>query len=205
LDKQPRILLVRPTHFPNGGGWVMSGERMLGQNASIGTMFTVAFETPAIRSVFPPDLPKENYDFLVNLPSDGRAEFKEQLKKQFGLTARYEVRAMDAMILKLKTANASGLKISQEQNGGTSSGPGSYSMRNQPLGSLISYLEQTLKLPIVDQTGLRGRYDIELKWAGNDTLPQIEPLKKALLDQIGLELVPSIERINMLIVERAKN
>jgi hypothetical protein len=30
-------------------------------------------------------------------------------------------------------------------------------------------------------------------------------LKKALLDQLGLELVPSHEAIEMLVVERAKN
>src|ERR1043165_7375519 len=95
LDKQPRILLIRPTHFPNGGGWVMSGERALGQNAHVETMIPIAYQSRSTRMIFPPELPatvtKERFDFLSNLPKGSSAAFQAELKKQFGITARREM------------------------------------------------------------------------------------------------------------------
>ena len=112
---------------------------------------------------------------------------------------------MNVLLLKNKNPNASGLKISQQEYGGSSAGPGEFSMIRQPIMNLASYLEQVLDKPVIDQTGLTNYYDIELKWANGDTPAQIKPLKKVLADQLGLELVPSVETVEMLIVEQARN
>ena len=84
LDKQPRIILIRPTRFPNGGGWVMINGRALGQNASVETMIPVAYNSRSTRMIFPPELlttvTKERFDFLANLAKDSSAAFQQKLK-----------------------------------------------------------------------------------------------------------------------------
>ena len=60
-------------------------------------------------------------------------------------------------------------------------------------------------MPIIDQTGTTNRYSIDIKWeelGGQDT--EHKALKQVLLDQLGLELVPSHEPIKMLVVEKVK-
>jgi uncharacterized protein (TIGR03435 family) len=63
--------------------------------------------------------------------------------------------------------------------------------------------------PVLDQTGLTNKYDIILDWKWKvwpmtQTYENSDSLKKVLLDQLGLELVPGRKRIEMLVVEPAK-
>jgi uncharacterized protein (TIGR03435 family) len=55
---------------------------------------------------------------------------------------------------------------------------------------------------VLDRTGLKGQYDITFKIKLNQQSMDI--LDHALLDQLGLELVPSREPIEMLVVEKVK-
>jgi uncharacterized protein (TIGR03435 family) len=67
-------------------------------------------------------------------------------------------------------------------------------------------LELYLGTPVVDRTGLAGGFDMDVKWNDTDKANRnVDGLKQALLDQLGLELVPARETIEMLVVERAKN
>ncbi len=59
-------------------------------------------------------------------------------------------------------------------------------------------------MPVIDDTGLSGRYDLEFKWPEDPVNPDPEVLKPALLDQLGLELTPAIQTIEVLVVEKAK-
>jgi uncharacterized protein (TIGR03435 family) len=61
-----------------------------------------------------------------------------------------------------------------------------------------------LNIPVVDQTGLTGNFDFNLKWKADWQHLNIEGLKQAFIDQLGLELVPSREPIEMLIVEKTQ-
>ena len=84
-------------------------------------------------------------------------------------------------------------------------GPGSFSAYEQPINTLIGMLQQHFKTPVVDETGLSGEYDYSLHWnqAGPDQ-PNLDSLKQALPDQLGLELVATNMPIQMLVIEKAK-
>lgn len=58
-----------------------------------------------------------------------------------------------------------------------------------------------LGTPVINQTGLTQNFDINLQWNRND--PQHDGLKQALLDQLGLELAPSRQPIEVLVIEKA--
>jgi uncharacterized protein (TIGR03435 family) len=85
-------------------------------------------------------------------------------------------------------------------------GPGYYTCRNQDLTSFAAwFLEYHFATPVIDRTGLTNRFDLDLDWDETDYHhPNLESLKSSLLDQLGLELVPDREPIEMLVVEKAK-
>jgi uncharacterized protein (TIGR03435 family) len=204
MTKAPHIVLIRPTKYPQRGGWSSAGECIIGVNQSVQTLVDIAYNADSRRTVFPPGMPKGNFDFLVNVPDNGAAAFRAQLKNQFGLVADGQTQVKNVLLLHKKFRDAPGLHPSQAEYGQTRSGPGRFSMKKQGLGTLTAYLEQIFNQPVEDRTELTNEYDIELKWANGDTPAQIGPLKQVLADQLGLELVPSTESIDMLIVKKVK-
>jgi uncharacterized protein (TIGR03435 family) len=64
----------------------------------------------------------------------------------------------------------------------------------------VNYIEQYFGVAVFDHTNLKGRYDFDFKWDG--TTP--EGLKTALLNQVGLELIPTNQPVQLLVVENAK-
>ena len=78
-------------------------------------------------------------------------------------------------------------------------------MRNQSSSALAGFLEGYFATPVIDQTGLHDQLDIDLKWDEADWQHHNpESLKQSLLEQLGLELAPGRELINMLVVLNAQ-
>jgi uncharacterized protein (TIGR03435 family) len=67
------------------------------------------------------------------------------------------------------------------------------------------------KQPCIDQTDPNIKYDFTLQWeepeklTGEARLNALRPIIKEQIRQLGLELVPSREPIEMLIAEKANN
>jgi uncharacterized protein (TIGR03435 family) len=78
--------------------------------------------------------------------------------------------------------------------------------RYAEISELTEYLEDQLRTPVIDRTGLTGRFDIDLHWkerVGGPWYPEPDELKRIVLEQLGLELVPAVEPIEMLVVDKA--
>jgi uncharacterized protein (TIGR03435 family) len=54
-------------------------------------------------------------------------------------------------------------------------------------------------VPVADETGLKEEYDFELRWDPGNA----DSIKSALVEQLGLELIPARRPVKMLIVEGA--
>jgi uncharacterized protein (TIGR03435 family) len=202
LNKMPHIVRIIPTKFPDEGGWVGSNNRALGVNDTAREIVLAAYGGTETRTIFSAPLPEEKYDFISNMNSPGQETFKDQIKKQFSVAGRQETIETNVLFLRVKQANAPGLKkVKSARSTSWSSKDGEYKSSNGFIGFCATYLEQMLQTPVIDQTGLKGNYDIDLTW-DNQTDPQ-ENIKKALSDQLGLELVPGIAPIDYLIVEKA--
>ena len=88
---------------------------------------------------------------------------------------------------------------------GTSFAGGEQSWNDQPISMLARFLEQQTKTPVIDRTGLTKHYDFSMKWVKQDPKKtQTEVLNEALVQQLGLEMVPDRETIDVLVVERKK-
>ena len=184
----------------------MKGGRALGINQPVKSILRIAYEAASpYRIVLNTELPAEKYDFLSNLPAGSRESLQLALKKKFGVVGRFETRDTDVLLLKLKRSTAPGLRQSTTTDNRMSAGGGQISISGEPLSlNLVPNLEEKFEIPVIDQTGLTGRYDVEFKWhESNSGRTDPEELKQALLDQLGLELVPGSEPIEMLVIEKA--
>jgi uncharacterized protein (TIGR03435 family) len=134
-------------------------------------------------------------DLLVRLP---RASIKDMsqmsrslLEATFELVARRETRDVDVYVLSLKTSPAPGFRPTVlPKSGYTSFAPGRVEAINATLDTLIhNWLEYVLKRPVVDETGLMGSFDAELKWDSDEkTPPDPTKIMEAVREQMGLEL-----------------
>jgi hypothetical protein len=218
LDRASPQVKILPAKFSQNGGYGTSSEAStLGTEAWMGlgtppeAIVWSAYHESPWRTAFLTAPPLGRYDWIAKLPrgarpQDAYAALQNQVEKTLGLVGHLEMRNTNVLILRVARPNAQGLKPSGGGNGGSIVYPqlGEIAIKNEPTRSL-ECLENYFRVPIIDQTGLAGNFDINLKWPeaswGHHNLAG---LKQALRDQLGLELVPTNMPIEMLVVEKAK-
>jgi uncharacterized protein (TIGR03435 family) len=122
------------------------------------------------------------------------------LAERFGLQLHHEQRELPVFALTVakggpkmiaNTSDPNGWL--QQQNGGTD-GRHVESLKNTSMADLALILQFHVDRPVVDQTGLKGRYDFKLQWTVDDgdaqtAEPDAPPgLFTAIQEQIGLKL-----------------
>jgi uncharacterized protein (TIGR03435 family) len=212
LDQQPqqvRILSSKARSGARGTSDTMGHVKLMGTGVSAKSVIQVAygFQSPT-RTVVSVDLPQGKYDYIASLLAGNEEALRQEVKREFNVVGRREMREADVLLLKIQNPNAPNLKPSRDRrpHEGSSSNSGTagqWSCQNSPLSSLADYLEDYLGIPVINQTGLTDNFDIDLKWKqSNWREPNPDGLKQAVLDQLGLELVPGREPIEMLVVEK---
>ena len=209
LDRAAPQVKIFPTKYPRGGaGWKDGAGLSLGVSSTY-IVSAAYLHWSLARTVLPSDMPAGNYDFIAKLPpgakpQDVSAALQAEVKNKLHLVGHLETRNTDVLILTVKNPGATGLKASAHPNVNYSyfGKPGEVSVGSAPISVLADALENALRIPVIDRTGLDGVFDIDvIKWDGNNNL---EGLQVALLNQLGLELVPSNMPVEMLVVEKAK-
>jgi uncharacterized protein (TIGR03435 family) len=182
---------------------------MQGTGLSLRTLLPAAYNISKPRVVFDTELPAGNYDFIANLREGNDVALQREIKKQFHLAGKTETRETDVLLLTIKRRNAPGLKSAAatgSRSSNINNGAGFYKCSNAPFAFFAGELEYYFEIPVIDRTGIEGRFDIDLKWDEPDRQHRNpEGLKQVLLDQLGLELVPGRESIEMLVVEKYPN
>ena len=186
--------------------------QIAGSAASFSKLLAIAYgdygqDFSTVRMVLPTNLPKGNFDYLVNRPDHGLEDFQAEIKRQFGLAGRKEIRETNVLLLKFKNPDALSL-ISNSMKTASSYNLKTHWTRVENVHSLPRTLEMDyFHLPVLDETGLAK---IETGFGGSIfiALPRnssdLDLVRKALLDQLGLELLPSREPVEMLVVEKVK-
>jgi uncharacterized protein (TIGR03435 family) len=140
---------------------------------------------------------------LITLPSSHEEALKAEIKKTFGLIAHTEMREMDVLLLKEKMPSAS--ELTSHPSGksmGVTDKDGKVYITGQTLDVFSAYVEYALNKPVLNRTSLNGRYDFVLDKHLFDGTSDPDLVKKTLMDEFGLEPVPSRESIEVLVVEK---
>ena len=188
-------------------------ERIYGTGNTARELVQVVYASESSRTIFLTALPQGTFDFIANLTSGSSEAMKQLIKVKFGVTGRFAMVETNVLLLIVKNPTADGLKPSIS---GTSpyymNALGHWVFTNKPISLLADMIEGWFRIPVIDRTGLTNHYDFNFTWdgygkkVGNQypNYPNLEGLKQVLLDQLGLELVPTNMPIEMLVVEKAQ-
>jgi uncharacterized protein (TIGR03435 family) len=216
LNSLPPAFILRLAENSGGGGSARSGNKMMGRAISLQMLMSMAYDVDSARVVLPANAPAEKFDLLMTAANASPELLQQEIKKQLGYAAQKRSEPKDVLVLKYKQP-AAGLRQSVATNGQSSSRGGASSMsagsasgyekkgmmtlQGQTIPAFIKNMQGHFAQPILDKTGLDGKFDIALEWTGNDPATAIVA---ALPTQLGLELTPSREVIESLVVQRSK-
>ena len=232
LARVPPQVLILPAKFsekevgygPAGEFGAMVDGKMIGIGVPIASIIKIAFSDAehnwgySARTIISPDIPSGRYDFIATLTNGNAEALQEEVKKQFGVVGKIEKRETDVLVLKLSNPGVQGFQPPNSTRSRMNVGPNVHQI-NQATnkGSFFAFfdltfdqsrlkdlLEKQFQLPIVDETGLTNQYDFSYTLPDQRSSDKEHNLatKKVLLDQLGLELVPGREPVEMLVVEK---
>jgi len=211
LNQSPPLVEIVPTKFPNAGSYINA----YGKTMGIGNLFVYivedAYQAEHARTIVSTPLPSGKFDFISSLSSGAMEALQQKLKTEFNVVAKREMIETNVLLLAVKYPNADGLRLSTSQTGYEGNNPGHLSCTNGPLSILANMLEGRFRIPVIDETGLTNNFDFTLVWdeygkkVGNQypNYPNLDGLRQALNNQLGLQLVPTNMPIEMLVVEKA--
>lgn len=210
LDQTPPQVRILPTRFSfprNNLATNADRSKWGGIGVRLAEIVWAAYDWRPGRIVFDTPQPAARYDFISTLDESSGEALQQELKKELGFVAQKEMREMDVLVLKVRRANAPGLKPAIS-GGNDWMSAGRYYCDNRPISSagnaaqgLTKFLEAYFGTPVVDETGLTQNFNIDLRWDAEG--PRPETLKKAILDQLGLELASDRRSIEVLVVKNA--
>ena len=160
----------------------------------------MAYGVSPVRVLGPDSTLAARYQVVVKLPASERGRFdevfQEALASATGLRPRLVRRAVSAYVLRAPDGPGRLRESDPKAGFRVSSAPGVSAARSNPVRSLVGYLESALGVPVVDETGLTGRYDWNLE---HDENP--EAVGEAVEIQLGLLLEPVEVELDVVVME----
>ncbi|MBC8084111.1 MAG: DUF3738 domain-containing protein [Hymenobacter sp.] len=176
--------------------------RLTAINVDPASLFQLAYETSnrRILNQLPDSLRQYNdltllcFDLIVPPGQEAnlRPIMREALRLYLPVRADWVPMTKPAYVLR-RAKNRPALPASSKPKNYRFGG-GEFSMEGSPMETLRDYLENELGKPVVDETGLTGRYDVALVTQNENLKPSIY----AALAKLGLEVVEAPRTIKML-------
>ncbi|HEV2709041.1 MAG TPA: TIGR03435 family protein [Edaphobacter sp.] len=139
--------------------------------------------------------------------AERRKMMQALLQDRLGLKWHYETRVLPSYDLLVAKSGAK-LKptVAKGHNTGTSVNDTKFTLTNVPVSDLAVVLADKLGRPVVDKTGLTGRYDIRLMWTPDQTVTSEKPdapppLLTAMQEQLGLKLKGSKDPVQVFVID----
>jgi uncharacterized protein (TIGR03435 family) len=219
----------RATQRPTTGFNVTATE-LRSPNVSLAGLLAFAFELhPMQLTGLPGWADTEGYEIVARLPQGGdptdvqlRAMLKNLIRSRFSLAFHTDNRELSVYAIRMGKNGRAGIKMTANASGGlrmNSQGVARVRFEGATMAALALQLQlRVLDRPVVDQTGLEGRYDFALDWrpdefqfpavpaerraaatAANDSLPD---LFTAFQEQLGLKLEGAKASLPVLVVDK---
>ncbi len=163
----------------------------------------------------------ESYDISAVPDGEGEPSIKQwesMVKKlmadRFQLKFHFEKREQSVYVL---TVARTGPKLTRSKSDPSASGgmgfgpPGNFGATNQTMADIADALGQgVLNRPVVDQTGLTGRFDLRLTWTPDGSVTATEnpndlpDFFTAIQEQLGLKLVSTKAPVDVLVIDHVE-
>ena len=200
------------------GNFRIGGHRIYIENQSVDSLLTVAYAIHQKQIVDGPAwLDTQRYDIVGQADVEGVPnlhQIQEMLQKllasRFDLTFHREKRELSIYAI---TVAKSGLKLAKSANSPTglpaqSGGQQSRKFTNNSMSDFALGMQAYLDKPVVDETGLTGRYDFVLKWTPDESnaneLNAPPGIFTAVQEQLGLKLEPTRGPTDVLVIDHVE-
>jgi uncharacterized protein (TIGR03435 family) len=225
------VATIKPSDPSVPGDWFrVNGRNFTTHNISLVGLMKFAYGVHGKQIVNAPDWAEhETYDIAAVPDAEGQPsdkQWKSMLEKlmaeRYKLTFHHEQRELAVFAL---TVGKDGPKNLAENSSGGSL-PGMF-FRGTPGGIMLPAKNATMKdftgllqevvldKPVVDQTGLKGRYDFNLKWAPDesqfdghmhpgDAADAPPNLFTAVQEQVGLKLETTKATVDVLVIDHVE-
>jgi uncharacterized protein (TIGR03435 family) len=209
------------------------GRNLITVNSSLADLMMFAYGVQMKQIIGAPDwIQRDRYDVNATPDVEGtptadqvRIMIRKLLADRFQLKFHHDKRELSAFVL---TVGKDGSKLKPAQPNGNLHGVGMQSARtgalmfanNAPISAFTSFLQSlVLDRPVVDQTGLTGRYDMTVTFTLDDSLfnghppafPKpadgVEPapnLFEAIQQQLGLKLTAEKIQVDVLAIDHVE-
>jgi uncharacterized protein (TIGR03435 family) len=226
------VATIKPAPLDNKGGRYIrmeSANRFVEKYYTLKLLIAAAYDlNPREISGGPDWMDSERYDITAVTPGDVRPTRDEQmgmlrklLAERFQLAFHREPKELSIYVLEVAKG---GPKLKDAAKPDDLPAlinvvyPQSIKLpaRNVTMGDFVSMLQRAvLDRPVVDKTGLTGRYDFDLEWAPDEsqfdgairpasTDENAAPLFTAIQQQLGLKLVATTGSVDALVVDKAE-
>ena len=226
VSQQPSfaVATIRPSAesvaFERDGNTEFSSDTLRMRDVTVNTCIKLAYRVQD-RQVLGPDwMASERFDIVAK--SDGAADraqmesmLQQLLADRFHLAFHRERREMKALVLTVAPAGAKVSKarapeappFRQNSANGTVA-------KSMPIGEFADFIAGPLQMPVVDATGLTGKYDFTLDFtaylpeAGKNmdgTRPDTTAiLKAAMHDELGLDIEARKTAVTVIVVDHVE-
>jgi uncharacterized protein (TIGR03435 family) len=206
------------------------GRTFLTENSSLADLIMFAYRVQRQQILGAPDwIEKDRYDINATPDQEGtpnadqvRLMIRKLLADRFQMKFHHETRELSAFVL---TVGKDGAKLKPSQPNGNLHGIGIQPAKsgamlfanNSPIPAFTSFLQSMmLDRPVVDQTGLTGRYDLTVTFTPDDSLfngqsldfarpaDGVEPAPnffEAIQQQLGLKLTAEKTQVDVLAID----
>jgi uncharacterized protein (TIGR03435 family) len=144
------------------------------------------------------------YDLSFSIPGVDPATFRSLVRDlvagAFHIKVARETRETDVWVL-AKTDVKPATLVEAAGTGGSSwnSGGGSLKLTNCAVSDLAGALESAARKPVLDETGVTGKYDFQLTYDKADPQGPVEAMRK-----LGFKVEPARRPVEFLVVTKAE-
>jgi uncharacterized protein (TIGR03435 family) len=218
------VATIRPSKesvkFEHDGKTEFSSDTLRMQDVTVVTCIKLAYHVQDRQIAGPSWLGSDRFD--ITAKADGTADedamkrmLQSLLADRFGLSFHREPREMSVIILTLANGGAklkpTAAPDAEPYRENSANGTVAKSM---PIGEFADFLSGPLEIPVVDQTGLTGKYDFILDFTPylpdpaknmDGTRPDTTAiLKAALNDELGLKMTGGKAPVDVLVVDHVE-
>ena len=201
----------------------MNGRQFVVKRETLGTLFLLGYGMQQRQLINSPGwITTDRWDIVGVPDTPGKPSLKQLqsltrklLTQRFALVSHTEQREMDVYALTMTKGGGKMTKSTDDPSKGpqesdsASNGERTIKMQNASLDDLALLLKLYLDRPVVDHTGLAGRFNFQLKYMADETKVSTDPnaapgLFTAIQEQLGLKLEPVKAPAPVLVIDKVE-
>jgi uncharacterized protein (TIGR03435 family) len=206
-----------PKLFGGGASRSVGGTkgRLEARNLSLKDLVMSAYHLNSNQVIGGPDwLDSAGWDISAKLPADtNQADVPQMiaslLESRFHLAIHRETRTLPAYLL-VVAKSGSKLRESTATDGGMSAGPRMIRYSAVSMGTFAAQLSSLMQRQVIDQTGLKGKYEISLVFTpvqpntGDDAVETGTSIFTAVQEQLGLRLQSDKRPVEVVVIDKVE-